>query len=107
LSNNGLTTPITISANTNLFAPGNVSYNSGSVDFGSFGTFVILANDPHFQGGSSAIYSIATLLSSQVNSDGNIVVGKITIANGSTSTSGGNTGGSQGSSGIGGRGLVL
>ncbi|HKV92337.1 MAG TPA: hypothetical protein VJW20_07295 [Candidatus Angelobacter sp.] len=106
LSNNGLTTPITIAANTNQFAPGGLSYNSGSVDPTLFGNTIILAADPTFSGGV-VVYSIAFILGGQVNSDANLIVGKIHSASGSTGTGGGTTGGTTGPSGIGGRGLVL
>jgi hypothetical protein len=106
LSNNGLLTPITIAANTNQFAPGNVSYNSGSVDPTLFGNTIILAADPQFQGGA-VVYSIAFVLGGQVNSDANLIVGKIHTAGGTTATGGGTSGGSTGPSGIGGRGLVI
>lgn len=105
LSNNGLTTPITIAASTNQFAAGAVSCNSGSVDPTLFGTTIILATDPTFSGGA-VVYSIAFILGGQVNNDGNLIIGKILSANGSANSGGGTTGGTTGPSGIGGRGLV-
>lgn len=107
LSSNGLSTAITINASTNQFAPSGISYNSGSVDPGSFGPFVIYADDPQFQGGPVIYHSATTAtIASQVASDSRMIFGKILTANGATNSGGGNTGGTT-TDGAGGRGYIL
>lgn len=106
LSNTGGTTPIVIAATGNAFAPGSLFYNSGSVDSTLFGNHVILASDPTFSGGA-VIYTFGFFLQQQVNSDSNVLIGQILTAPGGASTGGGQTGGTTGPRGIGGRGLAL
>lgn len=92
LSNDGVSTAITVGASTVQYGAGQISYNAGSVDPGGFGTFFIYASDPTFSGGA------VTYLSSQnvqdtAAGDGLIFFGKITTQSGSSKTGGGNSGG--------------
>jgi hypothetical protein len=106
LSNNGISTVITIAAATNQFAPGGISYSSGSVDPGTFGTVWIFTDDPQFQGGAVIYQSTTSAPFSQVGAEGRLPVGKITTALGSTKTGGGYTGGTTGAGAGGGRGYI-
>jgi hypothetical protein len=92
LSNDGISTAITIAASTGQFGPGSVSYNSGSVDPGGFGTFFVFADDPTFAGGS-VIYQFSASAPDQTASDGRVNFGKITTAGGTPHTGGGFSGG--------------
>jgi hypothetical protein len=106
LSNNGVTTTITISAVSNLFGTGLVSYNSGSVSPGSFGTWYVYADDPGFQGGSLIFQANSVAPFAQTGADGRLSFGKITTSPvGGTTTGGGFSGGTT-SGGAGGRGYV-
>jgi hypothetical protein len=105
LSNGSGTTPITITANTGQFAPGQLHYNSGTVDPGTFGTWVCFVDDPQFQGGA-AIYNFSNQLPNLPAAEGRLLLGKITTSSSSSSTGGGTTGGTGGSSFAGGRGLI-
>jgi hypothetical protein len=98
LSNDGVLTAIPVTASTNQFAPGGVSYNSGSVDPGSFGKFYITATDPTFAGGAVP-FSAGTTPQSQTNSEALVNFGTITTAAGVAGTGGGNTGGTKGTAG--------
>lgn len=93
LSNDGAVTSIPIAANTKQFAAGQVSYNSGSVDPGAFGTFFIYADDPTFAGGA-VTYVFTSNEEDQTAAEGRVLFGKITTTNGTPQTGGGNTGGS-------------
>ena len=99
LSNNGIATAITIAGSTNQFAPSTVSYNSGSIDPGSFtGPVFVYAADPTFAGGAVP-YSFSTTPQQQTAAEGNVLFGTITTTNGTSKTGGGNTGGTGGSPG--------
>src|SRR5205807_3176892 len=52
LSQSGTSTTIVVSASSRQFGDGVVSYNSGSVNPGSYGTFEVYADDPTFAGGA-------------------------------------------------------
>lgn len=113
LSNNGLTSLVTVASSTNRFAPGTVSYNSGSFDPGLPGSYVCYADDPQFQGGA-IIYQFAdstTGAATQVGSDARLVFGKITTSSAATTGggfSGGTTGsGSGGLGSVGGKGYLI
>lgn len=106
LSNNGLSTVISIAAATNRFGPGVISYNSGSVDPGTFGTVWIFTDDPQFQGGAVIYQSTTTTPYAQVGGEGRLPVGKITTASGSAKTGGGFSGGTTGAGAGGGRGYI-
>lgn len=92
LSNNGISHVIVIASSSIQFGAGVVSYNSGSVDPGVFGTFYIYASDPTFAGGA-VTYLFATSVQATAAGDGLVFFGKITTANGSSNTGGGQTGG--------------
>jgi hypothetical protein len=104
LSNNGSVFAITITANTNQFAPGQIHYNSGSVSPPSFGTWVVFADDPTFAGGAP-IYNFSSQLQTLAAAEGRLLLGKITTG-GSATTGGGFSGGTGGPSFAGGRGLI-
>lgn len=93
LSNDGVSTSITVAASSNRFGPAAVSYNSGSVDPGSFGTFAVNADDPTFSGGV-VTYTSTTVLSQQVANDGRVKFGAIKTTGGTPQTGGGVSGGS-------------
>jgi len=97
-------TAITVAAQSQQFGDGSVSYNSGSVDPGGFGTFYIYADDPTFAGGAVTYQSSVTPVDQTAN-NGRVLFGKITTASGSAKTGGGNTGGTT-SGGAGGRGFI-
>jgi len=104
LSNNGVLTAITVAAQTQQFGDGAISYSSGSVDPGAFGTFYVFADDPTFAGGA-VTYQFSTTPVTQTAANGRVLFGKITTVNGSAKTGGGNTGGTT-SGGAGGRGFI-
>lgn len=104
LSNNGSSTAITVSAGTNQFAPAGISYNSGSVDPGSFGTWYVFADDPQFLGGT-VTYQFSSTPPNQTAAEGRLPFGKITTLNGTPKTGGGYTGGTT-TGGGGGRGYI-
>lgn len=101
LDNDGAATLITIAANTVQFGEAQVSYNSGSVDPGVFGTFYIFADDPTFAGGA-VTYQFSTDPIDQLAADGRVFFGGIITTSGTPQTGGGSSGGSSGSGGSGG-----
>lgn len=103
LSNDGVSTSITIAASSNQFAAGLLSYNSGTVDPGSFQKSYITVSDPTFSGGAQP-YNVGSTPQSQTDTEGEIPWGTITTALGVAGTGGGNTGGTKGSAG--GRGFI-
>jgi hypothetical protein len=105
LSNGGAGTVITVAASTNLFAPGGVALNNGSVDPGTFGTVWIYADDPTFTGGAVIYQSTTSAPFSQVGAEGRLPIGKITTALGSSKSGGGYQGGTT-TGGAGGRGYI-
>lgn len=105
LSNDGVSNAIVIAPSTNQFGSGPVSYNSGSVNPGVFGTFYVYADDPTFAGGA-VNYQFTTNPVDLVGADGRINFGKIITVGGSAKTGGGNTGGTT-PGGTGGRGVNL
>ena len=105
LSNDGAVTSITVAANTKQFGAGQVSYNSGSVDPGSYGTVLVYADDPTYAGGA-VTYQFTTLPEILVAAEGRIIFGKITTTSGTSQTGGGNTGGTT-PAGEGGKGYLL
>jgi hypothetical protein len=104
LSNNGSVFAITITSNTNQFAPGQIHYNSGTVSTPSFNTWVVFIDDPTFAGGAP-IYNFSSQLQTLAAAEGRLLLGKITTG-GSATTGGGFTGGTTGPSAVGGRGLI-
>lgn len=101
LSNDGSATAIVIAASTQQFGAGQVSYNSGSVDPGAFGTFYVFADDPTFAGGA-VTYQFSSDPEDQVAAEGRIKFGVITSVSASAETGGGSSGGSTGGGGGGG-----
>ena len=93
LSNDGAATAIPIAANTQQFGTSTVSYNSGSVDPGVFGTFYVFADDPTYAGGA-VTYAFSTDPEDQVAAEGRITIGVITTTSGTPQSGGGNSGGS-------------
>jgi len=106
LSNDGLTLIINIASCSNLYAPGLVSYNSGTVSTSTFSTWYVYADDPLFQGGPVIYQATNNAPFSQVGAEGRLPWGKITTANGSAKTGGGYAGGSTGIGAGGGRGYI-
>lgn len=103
LSNDGISTSTTIAAYTNQFPAGTVSYNTGSVDLGSFGSQYVYFDDPTFSGGAVA-YAFTASPQVQTAAEGRTVVGQITTVGGSAKTGGGTSGGTGGKPG--GRGFI-
>lgn len=93
LSNDGVSTAIHIAAGQNRFAPSAVSYGSGTVDPGVFGTFFVYADDPTFAGGA-VTYQFTTVSADQTANEGRVPFGLITTTLATPQTGGGNTGGS-------------
>lgn len=94
LSNNGTTTVITVGGGTLYQSFGNITYSSGSVDPGSYGTWYVYADDPTFSGGAVTYHATNSLDTLYLNS-GRICFGKI------TTKSGGNSLGAIGGTGAG------
>jgi hypothetical protein len=93
LSQSGATTTILVASSTAQFADGQVSYNSGSVNPGSLGTWYVYADDPTFAGGAVTYVATATP-STTVANNGRVYFGKITTTGGGSVTgTGGGTGG--------------
>jgi hypothetical protein len=112
LSNDGAHTAISIASNTNQFAFGTSSLNSGTFDPGGTGTFYLYALDPTFAGGSQPYHGSLTALSVLVEGEGSLVLGAIKTG-GAAVTGGGFSGGSTATTGglggaaVGGRGIGL
>jgi hypothetical protein len=106
LSNDGLSFVIVVAASSNLFSAGSISYNSGTVAAGSFGTWFMYADDPLFQGGAVTYQTTVSGSFQQAGAPGRLPFGKITTASGSTKTGGGFSGGSTGVGSGGGRGYI-
>lgn len=104
LSNDGISHAIVIAASTAQFGDGTVSYSSGSVDPGVFGTFYIFADDPTFAGGA-VTYQFSASPVDQTGGNGRVLFGKIITVGGSAKTGGGSSGGTT-PGGSGGRGFI-
>ncbi len=86
LTQSGTSTTINVASNTMQFGDGQVSYNSGSVNPGSYGTWNVYCLDPTFAGG--AVTYLATAGATALTaSNGVVYVGQIT-----TGAGGGGTG---------------
>jgi len=103
LSNDGISTSIVISAYTSQFPPGSVSYNSGSIDPGSFTAEFVYFDDPTFAGGA-VTFQFSPTASTQTAAEGRVPVGQITTVGGAAKTGGGSSGGTGGHAG--GRGFI-
>lgn len=98
MSNDGVATAIPISAYSSQFPAGLVSYNSGSIDPGSFGKVYVFFDDPTFAGGAIA-YAFSANAQDQTAAEGRQQAGAFTTVNGVAKTGGGKTGGTGGSAG--------
>lgn len=96
LSQSGTTKTILVAATTWQFGDGTVSYNSGSVTTGAYGTFYVYASDPTYSGGS--VTYVATSNAWGIIADnGFVYFGVITTtAGGGATGAGGGTGGGGG-----------
>ena len=97
LTQSGTTTTINVSAFTLKAGDQTISYNSGSVNPGAYGTYYVYVDDPFYQGGA-AIFKATTDLSVISGALGRFGIGKIITVSG-----GGGSGGSNGGGGGGGR----
>lgn len=102
LSNDGVSTAIVISSNSNQYGAGSIANNLGSVDPGTFGTYSVYYDDPTYTGGP-VIYQVSSDILQQGANDGRQLVGTIGTVLGTPFTGGGNKGGTGG--GGGGRGF--
>lgn len=73
----GTSTTISVSASSKQYGDGIVSYNSGSVNPGSYGTFDVYADDPTFAGGS-VVYQSTSGNHTLVAANGRVYFGTIT-----------------------------
>jgi hypothetical protein len=94
LTQSGTTTTINVAAFTAKRGFGNVSYNSGSVNPGAYGAYLVYTKDITYSGGAQTF--LATLLNEDLSTDEGVVyIGKITtVAGGGGSGGGGGLGGS-------------
>jgi hypothetical protein len=78
-----------------------VSYNSGSVNPGSFGTWFVFGDDPFFFGGAIT-YQVTSVKSNQVAANGRISFGSIATAGGGggSGSGGGGAGCFSGNTGV-------
>ncbi|MGC2694895.1 MAG: hypothetical protein WA738_03810 [Candidatus Angelobacter sp.] len=79
LAQSGTSTTILIAAFTAQFGDGQVSYNSGSVNPGSYGTYFIYLRDPQYLGGT-VTYFATTARSDLTKFNDIVVVGQVTTA---------------------------
>jgi hypothetical protein len=101
LTNDGVTSAITIVANIDQFGFGQVAYNSGSAAVPFFGISFIYTDDPQFLGGS-VIYQFSSGPQAQTAADGRLSLGTINTALTFPGTGGGFSGGTGGAGGAGG-----
>lgn len=85
LSNTGTNTVINVAAFTFQFGFGQVSYNSGSVDPGVIGTYVVYFDDPIYAGGTVTFHATATR-NPLTAAEGRFILGVITTTAGGTSS---------------------
>lgn len=82
LSQSGTSSLILVSSFTVQYGAGQVSYNSGSVDPGSYGAFIVYTRDPKFTGGAVTYFVIAATSRATLTSFDDVVcVGTITTNN--------------------------
>lgn len=99
LSNDGVSTTIVIAADSYRYGPGNVAYNSGSVDPGFFGgPYYVFFDDPTFSGGA-VTFRFSSSPVDTVGALGRIPCGSITTVSATAKTGGGFTGGTGGKPG--------
>jgi hypothetical protein len=94
LSNDGASTTISVASFSVQYGFGTLSYNSGSIDPGSFGKYGVYFDDPLYSGGV-VVFHADTSASILTATDTRVVVGYITTVNGvgHVGTGGGNGGG--------------
>jgi hypothetical protein len=92
LSQSGTSTTINVAAFTIQYGFGTVSYNSGSCNPGSYGTYVIYFSDPTYTGGTVSFLYTAVGYNTTSN-DSYISIGAITTAGGGGGSGGGGGGG--------------
>lgn len=92
LTQSGTSTTINIAAATAQFGFGQVSYNSGSVNPGSYGTFFIYADDPTGAGGAVTFQFTNNYYDANAG-EGRIYFGAITTSSGGGGVGGGGGGG--------------
>jgi len=92
LSQSGTSTTINVAAFTIQYGFGTVSYNSGSCNPGSYGTYVIYFSDPTYIGGTVSFLYTAVGYNTTSN-DSYISIGAITTAGGGGGSGGGGGGG--------------
>jgi hypothetical protein len=102
LAQSGTTTTINVAASTWQFADQQVSYNSGSVNPGAYGTYWIYADDPQLRGGA-VTYQATTVAPTALAAVGRLYFGKITTTSGGGGTG---SGGGSGGGGTGGKGAL-
>lgn len=100
LSQSGTSTTILVASTTWQFGGFTVSFNSGSVDPGAFGTYNVFADDPQYNGGAITYMFAVPGSADTVKKRGRFFFGQI------TTVSGGGGGGTGGGNGGGGRGYV-
>jgi hypothetical protein len=83
LSQSGTSTTILVSSFTIQYGFGQVSYNSGSVNPGSLGTWTVYTRDPKFTGGAVTYFAVASTSQATLTSFDDVVcVGTITLSGG-------------------------
>lgn len=83
LTQNGTTTAINVAASVWKCGDQTISYNSGSVDPGSYGTWLVYANDAQRAGGTVTFFAVNSANQANITSDnGNIYFGQITTSSG-------------------------
>lgn len=92
LTQSGTSTTISVSAFTIQYGFGQVSYSSGSVDPGSYGTFYVYCDDPTYSGGAM-VFHATTSVPTLTAAEGRILLGTITTVNTGGGSGGGNGGG--------------
>lgn len=99
LTQHGTSTKIDVASFSIQYPFGQVSYNSGSVDPGAYGTYIVYFSDPNFAGGAVSFQTSSNAFSSN-SSDSSVGIGQITTAGGGGGSGGGGGGGFGGVGGI-------
>lgn len=81
LSQSGTSTTINVGSSAIQYGDGQVSYNSGSVNPGSYGTWIVYCIDLSFAGGS-VVYLATTTKSTLTSSNGVVFFGQISTSSG-------------------------
>lgn len=91
LTQSGTSTTILVAASTVQWGAGQKSYNSGSVNPGTYGTWYVYGDDPTFAGGAITFQATSTP-SVLTAADGRIYFGSITTASGGSGSGSGGGG---------------